>query len=820
MRQILIIIHLIFLSASFSAQNYILSGKISDQNENLPFATILVKGTTFNTISNVDGEYALKLPGGTYEIIFQYIGYARKSEQVILDKNKTLNVNLSPDGISLKEVEIKAGEDPAYPILRQAIKKRKYYLNQLESYSCKAYIKGLQKINTTPKNMSTLVKLAGGELSDTSYFKGVIYLSESVSKYYYQAPDDEKEIMESSKVSGDNRSFSFNKLAEMKINFYKNQIDLYNLSDRSMTSPLNDNAFLFYRYFLQGKITNEGKTIYKIKVVPKRDNDPCFAGMIYIQDSSWRITSVDFLLTKATKIKFVDTLYIKQLHTPVLEDSIWLPLNLSFGFDFKAFGFKGTGYFNANLSEYEINPILPEGFFKNETLKVDDQANKKDSAYWNAIRKIPLTQEETNDYREKDSLFKIRNTDTYKDSMDHVRNRLKWRDVFLGYTFKKTKSNFNVTVPGLITDGLQYNTIEGLNLSYKFSASKTYKDLKRYNISGKVRYGFANYLWGGELGFNYLFRQKKFSSIGFKLKSITEQFNRQEPIMPVLNSIYTLFENENYMKLFKESGMELNYFSELINGIYFYGNINYMQRDPLKNSTNLLISDDKSQQFTSNDPQNPNTEDSAFVSNSAFTSEFSFFFRFKQKYYTLPNQKIITGSKYPRFGISYRGAFTVFNTNVNYHLISLSISDELKLGLIGRFGFRLKGGSFLSAKSTYFMDYKHFMGNQTIYSTTDYLNSFRLLPYYTYSTNKWYLEGHAEHHFLGLMMDKVPLLKKLGAQEIVGVHYLSNDFLDYYCELNFGLEKVLRVLRFDYVLAYSSDNKLRQGFTFGINLSL
>jgi hypothetical protein len=95
-----------------------------------------------------------------------------------------------------------------------------------------------------------------------------------------------------------------------------------------------------------------------------------------------------------------------------------------------------------------------------------------------------------------------------------------------------------------------------------------------------------------------------------------------------------------------------------------------------------------------------------------------------------------------------------------------------------------------------------------------------LLPYYTYSTNKWFLEAHAEQHFQGIIMDKIPLLKKLGGQEVVGAHFLSNNLLDYYCELNFGLEKVFRVLRFDYVLGYSSTNKLKQGFTFGINLSL
>lgn len=820
MRQILCFICLLFLKQVVFSQNYVLSGVISDANEKLPFATVIVKGTKFTTISNVDGEYKLTLPAGNYEIIFQYIGYARKVEKISLNASAVLNINLVPDGISLKEVEINAGEDPANPVIRSALRKRRYYLEQIESYSCKAYIKGLQKIEETPKNMATLIQLAGGEASDTAYFKGVIYLSESVSSYYYRKPDEEKEIMESSKVSGDNRSFSFNKLAEMKINFYKNQIDLYNLSDRSMTSPLNENAFLFYKYYLQGIITDEGKKIYKIKVVPKRSNDPCFSGMIYIQDSTWRITSADFLLTKANKIKFVDTLYIKQQHTSIIGDSIWLPLNLSFGFDFKAFGFKGTGYFNANLSDYELNPQIGKDFFKNETLKVEEDANKKDSVYWNQLRKIPLTQEEKNDYREKDSLFKIRESVVYKDSMDHVRNRINVRDIFLGYTYIRSNKKMSVSFPGIVTDAVQYNTVEGLNISYKFSATRTFENFSRKTIQGKIRYGFANLLWGAELGYTHFYKPKRFSSYGFKIKSITEQYNRNEPIIPVLNSVYSLFVNENYMKLYRESGFELNYFSEIENGLYFSGKLSYMQRDALQNSSNVLIIDDTKKLYSSNNPQNPSDDSPAFSTHNALTGEFSLLIRFKQKYYTLPYQKIITGSKYPKVNFNYRAGIPTLYSLVHFHMLSLSVYDELKLGLLGRFGFRAKGGKFLSSKNMYFMDYKHFMGNQTIYTVNDYLNCFRLLPYYTYSTNNWYLEGHAEHHFLGLLTDKLPLIKLLDAEEVVGFHYLSNNLLSSYMEINFGLEKIFKVLRMDYTLAFNSKTQLTQGFTFGIHLNL
>ena len=50
---------------------------------------------------------------------------------------------------------------------------------------------------------------------------GVIYLSESESNYYFKKPDKEKEIMFSSRVSGESKSFSFNHLSQMKFNFYE-----------------------------------------------------------------------------------------------------------------------------------------------------------------------------------------------------------------------------------------------------------------------------------------------------------------------------------------------------------------------------------------------------------------------------------------------------------------------------------------------------------------------------------------------------------------------------------------------------------------------
>lgn len=813
----LFLFNLIFIISSSFAQSYLVSGKISDTKGNaLPFASVIIKGTTIGTNSNADGLYTLKLKPGKHEIVFQYVGYKKETKSVDVSSDITLNAVLASDNYELKEVQVRAGEDPAYEVIRQAIKKRRYYLNQVNSYTCRAYIKGLQRLNEIPKNLGKILKITTGENPIDSTMLGVIYLSESESKYHFRKPGDEKEIMYSSKVSGDNKAFSFNQLSDMKFNFYENLVTIDGLSDRPFISPLNETAFLSYRYKLLGTTYEDGKMINKIEVLPKRKTDPCFHGIIYIIENTWRIHSVDMYLTKDAKIDFVDTLEIKQLHAAVKGDSLWMPVSYNFGFKFKFLGFRGNGYFNAVVSDYDLAPMFPKKFFKNEILKVEDDANKKDTSYWKDNRPIPLTKEEINDYRKKDSISKITGSREYKDSVDRKFNRFKLQSLILGYNYRNSFKKINFSTTGLLTSGVQYNTVEGINASMNFKFSKEYENFRNHTISSSMRYGFSNFLWGGKIGWSYLQDPRKFQQFAVNMQSMVNQYNGSNPISESMNSIYTLYLNDNFMKLYRKTSLQVYYRRELVNGLYFYGSLEYAERAPLKNSTDMLITDDKNKLFTSNDPLHLNTHDSLFTVNNSLIIDVMFRIRFKQKYYTVPYRKIISGSKYPRINMGYKKAIPGFNTKADYDLATIQMDDDIDLGLVGTFSYRAMAGYFLNNKTMYFMDYKHFNGNQTVLANQNYLSSFKLLPYYNYSTKNWYAEGHAEHHFNGFIFNKIPLLKKTRIQEVIGVHALMNDKMDQYYELNFGIEKILQIIRFDYAIGYGPYGKFNQGFLIGI----
>ena len=284
-----------------------LSGIVKDKNgEPLPFASIYIQGTTIGTTSNIEGKYTFELEKGNYQLVFQYVGYQQQTINVRIDDVPVVrDIVLLEESFSITEIVVAAdAEDPAYPIIRKAIEKRKYYKEQVQTYQCDIYIKGAIKLLDAPeKLMGNEIGDMGGSL-DTNR-QGIVYLSESESILHFQQPDHYKEIMQSSKVSGNDNGWSFNRFSEMDFNLYHNTA----LYQRQIISPIASGAMQYYKYKLLGTFTDEdGRLVNKIEVIPKRGEDPVYAGIIYINDQLWNIQSTELYLTTETmKLPGMDT---------------------------------------------------------------------------------------------------------------------------------------------------------------------------------------------------------------------------------------------------------------------------------------------------------------------------------------------------------------------------------------------------------------------------------------------------------------------------------------------------------------------------------
>ncbi len=804
---------LLFANAGIAAN---LKGKISDESKQpIPFAAVYIEGTTEGTLSNFDGDYSLELAPGTYKIAYQLIGYNVHTEMVTIASTDIVrNVQLKSEGVNISAVTVNASsEDPAYAIMRHAIKMRKYYLEQVKAYSCDVYIKGLQRIKKHPKKIMGLT-LNFSRMDSNS---GIIYLSESVSKFNFMQPNKIKEEMISSRVSGNNQAFSYNQESEMLINFYQDNVNIDELSERGFVSPVSGSALFYYNYKLAGVINDSGRIIDKIAVIPKRKYDPVFRGYIYILEDGWRIYSTDLYLCKDDQIDFVDTLHISQEFLPVKPDT-WLVFSNKLRFNFSIFGIVGEGSFVAMNSNYNINPDFPKRFFNGEVMKVDTGSNKKDTSYWNKTRPIQLSHEETHDYHKRDSMQKIYDSKPYLDSIDKRSNKFHLANTILGYNHYSRYSKENWHINPLI-ESISFNTVQGWCAGLRVSYSKMYTDNKYLFINAGGGYGFSSKQPYGDITLSYAYNPVKRASFSVGAGDDDVQFNNRNPISPFINSLYTLFEDENYMKLYRRAYVFGHHQNELVNGVTLAESIDYSDRMPLMNTTTYRLVNISSRTYTSNDPLNPNSDVSnSFTESRSLSGLLELRIHFKQPYETRPNQKIVLDSKYPVLTIDYRKAGGNFSSSdANYDYVKCSITGQIGLKLLGTSQYSVSAGKFLTTQNVQFMDYTHFDGNQTIFSSFR-ISDFQLLDYYKYSTTGPFVEAHFEHNFQSFILNKLPLLRKLKLDEIVGVNYLNTNTLPSYVEFYAGISKLL-AFRLEAVESYSSNQSPMTGIRLGITLN-
>lgn len=457
----------------FSFLSYAYAGKITGivtdaQGKVLPFASIYIKGTNKGTNANSEGKYLINLAPGKYTLVCQYVGYAKGEKKITVgNEDMQLDFKLELQEMTLSEVVLGPGEDPAYEIIRQAIKKRKIHQQQLDRFQCEVYTKGQMRLRDYPKKL--LGQKVDFEDGDTSK-KKLIYLSETISNYYVDKPNKEKIEVISSKVSG--QSDGFGLAAPRFFSLYDNNIPVgSNLNPRGFISPVSDNALNYYRYKLEGTFYEDGKEISRIKIIPKRKYEPLFSGYISIVEDAWVVHSADLLLTRESQMEQLDTLRIIQLFRPVSNDRWFITSQVIYP-SIKILGFDAHGSFVNIYSGINTDPEFDKKTFNNTILKYTDSANKKTADYWDKTRPVPLMEEEVQDYKKKDSLEIAKKNPHYLDSLSKTRNKVTVMNVLLlGQTFQSERKRTAIRFNSLL-EQVNFNPAEGLVIAPAVTWSK------------------------------------------------------------------------------------------------------------------------------------------------------------------------------------------------------------------------------------------------------------------------------------------------------------------------------------------------------------
>ncbi|NRR92601.1 carboxypeptidase-like regulatory domain-containing protein [Winogradskyella undariae] len=806
-KQLLSILFLVFTTL-VSAQ---IKGNITDQNnEPLPFVNILIENTYKGTTSNDDGYYELNISTPkTYTIVFSYLGYKTVKQEVNITKFPyQLDMSLVEESVSLNEVVVNSENDPANDIMRQAIANREANLAKIESFKADFYSRGLLKIVDAPKKiMGQDIGDLGGALDSTR--SGIIYLSETISKIQFLNPDKLKEKITASKVSGDSNGFSFNSALDVDYNFYKSTISLGN----EIISPIANNAFGYYKYKLEGMFYDDrGNLINKIKVIPKRKNDPVFSGFIYIIEDQWDIYAVELDISGSqAKIPMVDIISLQQSFSYSEANDIWAVISQSMDLKYALLGIIGEGRFTAVYSNYEFNTGLTRKDFTREIVSYEKEANKKDSLFWNAIRPVPLTYEERTDYTKKDSIQTLRESKPYLDSIDAVRNKFKVGNI-LGYTYQNSHKDYRLGFNIPILSAVQFNTVQGYTANANVFYSKNYDDYNRYfRVNGDIQYGVSDDRLRAKGSLVYKFNSISNSFLMLSGGVSAEQFSPFNPIKPIINSVSTLFFEDNYIKLYDKSFVALNYSEELFNGFRLYAGLSYERRKTLFNTTDQTFFNDENDAYTSNNPLNETAFGVAtFQTHNIIKGNVDARINFGQEYLSYPDAKYnVSNDDYPTLYLGYETGFGATNSDYNFSQIKASLTQAFNVKDKGRLIYNLKSGTFFNAENIAFMDYQHFNGNLTHVSTEgNYTNVFNNLDYYSASTNDTYFEGHIEHDFNGFLLGKLPLLNKLNFNLVVGAHLLAKPDFKPYQEYSIGIDNIgwgkWKFLRVDYLRSYQN----------------
>ncbi len=372
------------VSLATAAERLSLNGTVTDSatGNPLPAAHVRIAGTARGTITSPAGEYTLQVEPGTYTIIASMIGYRPETTLVVVSHATVYHARLQASDIILPEVVITT-EDPAVEIIRRAIAAKRHWIGRLASYQMEAFTRQVIRRDTA-----------------------IASVTESFTRGYWHQGDTLREVvLQRRQTANIPQSFNFASVGRI-INFNDDDIRFFGYTFVGPTAPT---ALEYYSVHLVRTHHNRDRNIFEIALTPRTRTTPLFHGTIHIADESYALVGVDVEPNEAFQIPFVKEKHLRyKQQFAAYQDDIWLPIDIRIiadarvgiiGLTFPRFGFDQTSV----ITEYRVNPQLPDSIFRKARLVVDSSATRIDTSFWASNKVLPLTPEETQAYKSLDS---------------------------------------------------------------------------------------------------------------------------------------------------------------------------------------------------------------------------------------------------------------------------------------------------------------------------------------------------------------------------------------------------------------------------------
>lgn len=824
---------LLLLSAVKPAvsQNIVISGKVTDSKtgEPIPFANVSIIGKFIGTITDTSGFYSLQVWKRTDSLQVSSIGYTTVRKAVTEGISQTVNFKLSFDDIQLSEVIINPGENPADVLFKKIIsEKERHNIKNYKSLKYETYTKyEVDLDNVSSKSMDKNLLLSQFPMLkgylDTVSEKGSsilpMFLIENISDNYSTTnPDKQIEKIKGVKMSGLDKQDVVTELlsnVNQNVNIYENMITVLG---KNFVSPVADYGLSVYKYYLNyyDTLYVAGEPHLEMEFKPKRKGENTFKGKMLVNINSFAIRSIEAALSDNVNIGFVSDISFH--HNFVQEEYIdstgttvqsWVPsmeklkikFTSSFVKDAKLIGRKTKSYKN-----FVVNSTLSDTIFSAfKSTEVNNGAYQRDESFWQEKRHETLQKTEKGIYEMVDSL---------KHSKRYRLLRYIAVTLSTGYARVGNKLGFG-HVAGIVSG----NQVE--KVRFKLGFQTTEKFSQRMQFEGHIAYGLADKRFKYGLKTQFIIAKKPWNKIAISGKSDIDFASRNAEEMD-RDNVTTFLPRGVGQRLYNVAELKVVYDREWHKDLVTYLTVNYKNIKPFfdfgYNLNNVLRNDITVSEFSVGIRYQHGSRNLPGTFNRDAEAN-KFFAQFRKK------------NGFPVMWLRYSyGAKNILKSDFEYHEVSLGMQGDFQVTPKMSFYYNFWAGKIFGKLP--FLLLKNPEGNFSYTHNKYFFNNMNLLEF---SADE-YLSLNFQYFFGGLLLDKIPLIKKLKWRELVtaNVFYgnMSTANRNYnhlnvidcaypipYVEAGVGIENIFKLVRIDGIWRLTHTNKV-DIITFSPYLSL
>lgn len=790
------ILHLFvwFLPIFSIAQKTVVSGVITDAEtgERLPFVNLKFQDTKSGGTTNLEGEFLIESYYATDTLEISFVGYELTKVPVDVGKTQEIQIALQPTSGMLNDIIVEAPDElPSERLMRLVVRNKPINNREkLDAYQYETYNKiqlDLNNIGDGFDDRKFVQKL--GEVLDylDSNKQGKylpMILSESVSRYYFKkSPKRKKEIMDATHITGVENLEVSQFMGEMyqDINVYDNLIFLFG---KQFISPLNNSYKLFYKYYLADSAFIDNQWCYKLTFTPKRKGDLTFEGEMWIHDTTYAVKTITGDISPWANLNYVRGMRFEQEFDQV-EPEVWMLTRERVIVDFqllrksKIYGFYGRK--TTMRKDFVINQPYDDEFYSSDSrVEVAYDAKEKDQSYWRDHRHEPLSEDEK-------GVIKMVDTLAYNPTFRFLQNA--------GYMLTTGHYRLGLIEVGNLYNLISYNEVEGIRNEISVRTSNKFS--KRIELAGRLAYGWSDQQIKYGVGMRYNITPKKRGMLAVYYRNDIEQLGMSPNAKEVGATFGTLLRTGPLDKLTSVKKTGVNLEKDIGKDLILYGGFEW------KSYTPLGIADYKryDNEGTVRDIENIKA------------SEFTIKLRWGKNEEFISGQfdRISLGSRFPILSLqAIFGVKDLFNSDYNYQKIEFQLSHKARLGFFGAIHYDIQAGHVFGRAAYPFL--KVHPGNQSYWLQTEAFNN---MSFFEFVSDR-YVSLMAEHHWNGLLFDRIPGIRKLKWRMVTAVRGVAGDLgnrhlsemilpdvthsLNWkpYVEVGAGIENIFNYLRIEF----------------------